>query len=174
MHIQIGEEKVLVQKALLQLESKFGRPTSKIEKDIVRPLYHHYRSVKRALQNYQILESLPEHGELDHSSTPNLNRTSSLDYDDMNVTQLIPTTNDSQLHELSLNELATERNKLLAVKKELRKLMKKQFPPPDTQMRYKQTKYKLKLIDALLAKHTSESGEDGCLRPTNCSYSKKK
>ena len=36
---QLQDEKLAVQKALLQHESLFGRPTSKRDKDIMRPLY---------------------------------------------------------------------------------------------------------------------------------------
>uniref|UniRef100_A0A6P8IJE2 Protein FAM13A-like isoform X3 n=1 Tax=Actinia tenebrosa TaxID=6105 RepID=A0A6P8IJE2_ACTTE len=46
---QLQDEKLSVQKALLQHESVFGRPTSKKDKDIMRPLYDRYRMIKRKL-----------------------------------------------------------------------------------------------------------------------------
>ncbi|KAK6641827.1 hypothetical protein RUM44_013545 [Polyplax serrata] len=41
------EEKLAVQKALLHLENVFGRPVTKEDRDLVRPLYQRYRSLKR-------------------------------------------------------------------------------------------------------------------------------
>jgi len=45
--LELMEEKNAMQKQLLSLERKFGRPSSKQEKEIVRDLYDRYRSVKR-------------------------------------------------------------------------------------------------------------------------------
>lgn len=44
---QLSEEKVALQKALLYLEAKFGRPTAREERDLAHPLYDRYRQVKR-------------------------------------------------------------------------------------------------------------------------------
>ncbi|XP_071105558.1 protein FAM13A-like isoform X4 [Haliotis cracherodii] len=63
---QVLEEKLAVQKALLHFESIHGRPSSKIEKDLMRPLYDRYRSIKRLLakptspRNTIDLETVPE------------------------------------------------------------------------------------------------------------------
>ncbi|XP_055876846.1 protein FAM13A-like isoform X2 [Biomphalaria glabrata] len=63
---QVQEEKLAVQKALLHFEGLHGRPTSKEEKDIMRPLYDRYRSVKRMLakplspRNSLELQTVPE------------------------------------------------------------------------------------------------------------------
>ena len=46
---QIQEEKIAVQKALLNFESTHGRPSTKAEKELMRPLYDRYRSIKRSL-----------------------------------------------------------------------------------------------------------------------------
>ncbi|XP_064601221.1 protein FAM13A-like isoform X2 [Liolophura sinensis] len=46
---QIQEEKLAVQKALLNFESLHGRPASRQEKDLMRPLYDRYRTIKRML-----------------------------------------------------------------------------------------------------------------------------
>lgn len=48
-HNELVEEKVAMQKALLQLEASFGRPTSKEERDMVRDLYDRYRTIKRMI-----------------------------------------------------------------------------------------------------------------------------
>ncbi|CAG2171279.1 unnamed protein product, partial [Oppiella nova] len=44
---EIQEEKLTLQKSLLRFEALFGRPTTKAEREIVRPLYDRYRIVKR-------------------------------------------------------------------------------------------------------------------------------
>lgn len=46
---QLMEEKLAMQKALLYLESLHGRPTNKEDKELVRPLYDKYRSLKRLI-----------------------------------------------------------------------------------------------------------------------------
>ncbi|XP_076317882.1 protein FAM13A-like isoform X2 [Tachypleus tridentatus] len=44
---QVKEEKVDIQKALLKIESIHGRPSLVQNREVVRPLYDHYRKVKR-------------------------------------------------------------------------------------------------------------------------------
>lgn len=46
---QLLEEKISMQKALLYLESLHGRPSSKEDRDLVRPFYDKYRTLKRLL-----------------------------------------------------------------------------------------------------------------------------
>lgn len=46
---QLLDEKTAVQKALLHIESVFGRPVSKEDRAVVRPLYDRYRTLKRLL-----------------------------------------------------------------------------------------------------------------------------
>jgi hypothetical protein len=41
---QISEEKLTLQKSLLRFEAIYGRPTSKAERDIVRPVYERFVS----------------------------------------------------------------------------------------------------------------------------------
>ncbi|XP_050391996.1 protein FAM13A isoform X2 [Patella vulgata] len=63
---QVQEEKLAIQKSLLHFENLFGRPTNKMEKDLMRPLYDRYRSVKRILakptspRDTVELETVPE------------------------------------------------------------------------------------------------------------------
>ncbi|KZC05091.1 Protein FAM13A, partial [Dufourea novaeangliae] len=46
---QLMDEKTAVQKALLNIENTFGRPVSKEDRVVVRPLYDRYRTLKRLL-----------------------------------------------------------------------------------------------------------------------------
>lgn len=46
---QLLDEKTAVQKALLHIENVFGRPVSKDDRTVVRPLYDRYRTLKRLL-----------------------------------------------------------------------------------------------------------------------------
>ncbi|XP_048581616.1 protein FAM13B isoform X3 [Nematostella vectensis] len=70
----LHDEKLAVQKALLQHESVFGRPTSKKDKDIMRPLYDRYRMIKRNLAIHQSAASDgdPSPGSSKHSSREEL------------------------------------------------------------------------------------------------------
>lgn len=44
---ELIEEKTAIQRGLLYLESLFGRPSSREERDAARPLYDRYRAIKR-------------------------------------------------------------------------------------------------------------------------------
>ncbi|GFO23335.1 protein fam13b-like isoform x2 [Plakobranchus ocellatus] len=63
---QVHEEKLAVQRALLHFEGLHGRPSTRDEKDLMRPLYDRYRSVKRMLakpvspRNSLELQTVPE------------------------------------------------------------------------------------------------------------------
>ncbi|CAH1794835.1 unnamed protein product [Owenia fusiformis] len=64
-HVQ--DEKLAVQKALLHFESIHGRPSTKAEKELMRPLYDRYRNIKRLLakpasprDKHKELEPVPE------------------------------------------------------------------------------------------------------------------
>jgi len=46
---QLKDEKLAVQKALLMYENQHGRPTSKEDKTLMRPLYDRYRKIKRLI-----------------------------------------------------------------------------------------------------------------------------
>ena len=45
--VEMQEEKTALQKALLYYESIHGRPTTREDRDLARPLYDRYRQVKR-------------------------------------------------------------------------------------------------------------------------------
>ncbi|XP_075233309.1 protein FAM13A isoform X2 [Lycorma delicatula] len=75
---QLVDEKAMVQRALLQLEGSYGRPTSKEERDLVRPLYDRYRNLKRLLvrsaasklkDSVSELGTILEHEQMDFSSS---------------------------------------------------------------------------------------------------------
>ena len=46
---ELQEEKTALQKALLYYESLHGRPTSREDRELARPLYDRYRMVKRSV-----------------------------------------------------------------------------------------------------------------------------
>lgn len=46
---QVKEEKLAIQRVLLEFESVHGKPSTKSERDAIRPLYDRYRCVKRLL-----------------------------------------------------------------------------------------------------------------------------
>ena len=49
---QLIDEKTAVQKGLLYLESLYGRPNTREERDIARPLYDRYRQLKRMVNRH--------------------------------------------------------------------------------------------------------------------------
>ncbi|XP_012943103.1 protein FAM13B [Aplysia californica] len=63
---QVHDEKLAVQRALLHFEGLHGRPCTRDEKDLMRPLYDRYRSIKRILarpvspRNSLELQTVPE------------------------------------------------------------------------------------------------------------------
>lgn len=58
---QLLHEKTAVQKGLLYLEGMYGRPNSKEERDLARPLYDRYRQIKRMLnRNSSMVRSLSQ------------------------------------------------------------------------------------------------------------------
>ncbi|KAL3875584.1 hypothetical protein ACJMK2_033522 [Sinanodonta woodiana] len=68
---QVQEEKLSVQKALLHFEEIHGRPKTKDEKSLMRPLYDRYRTIKRLIarqplsphaQELHTVPEEPEHG----------------------------------------------------------------------------------------------------------------
>jgi len=71
----VQEEKLAVQKALLHFEGIHGRPKSRDEKDLMRPLYDRYRTIKRLLSRQPMsprsnleLQPVPEDKPMDIQS----------------------------------------------------------------------------------------------------------
>ncbi|XP_076365640.1 protein FAM13A-like isoform X2 [Tachypleus tridentatus] len=52
---QIMDEKIAIQKALLRFESIHGRPTPISDRELVRPLYDRYRTMKRLVTRYNLV-----------------------------------------------------------------------------------------------------------------------
>ncbi|XP_061196169.1 protein FAM13B-like isoform X1 [Saccostrea echinata] len=68
---QILDEKLAVQKSLLHFENLHGRPKTREEKDLMRPLYDRYRKIKRLLskpnspREKNELQTVPEDGPIE-------------------------------------------------------------------------------------------------------------
>uniref|UniRef100_A0A1B0CD39 FAM13A-like domain-containing protein n=2 Tax=Lutzomyia longipalpis TaxID=7200 RepID=A0A1B0CD39_LUTLO len=54
---QLMQEKTAIQRGLLYLESIYGRPSSREERDLARPLYDRYRQIKRMLNRSSVLNA---------------------------------------------------------------------------------------------------------------------
>ena len=79
---QVVEEKLCIQKALLRFESVHGRPTSRADRNLMRPLYDRYRNVKRIIggspfqaglgqSKEDALQPILEHVQMDFNSPQN-------------------------------------------------------------------------------------------------------
>lgn len=68
---EVHDEKVSIQKVLLQLENKYGRPTTRETKEIMKPLYDRYRNLKRLIAKFEVRRTLAE--EVVAASPPDLN-----------------------------------------------------------------------------------------------------
>lgn len=68
---EVHDEKVSIQKVLLQLENKYGRPTTRETKEVMKPLYDRYRNLKRLIAKFEVRRTLAE--EVVAASPPNLN-----------------------------------------------------------------------------------------------------
>ncbi|XP_013391570.1 protein FAM13B isoform X3 [Lingula anatina] len=207
---QVQDEKLAVQKVLLQFENFHGRPVTKPEKELMRPLYDRYRNIKRTLAkpispSEKDLPSVPEGHTMDFSpgektvSQPlpkepvhiHLPAAEMDDQDEFgsgefsvtkNMSLLQDTTmlgvkgkvKESNLHELSMEELLAEQSKTRTEKKRLRKFLREfeddflkengrkvqkedRLPMSTEYNDYKQIKARLKLLDALISKHDPSS-----------------
>ncbi|KAK9878446.1 hypothetical protein WA026_022086 [Henosepilachna vigintioctopunctata] len=176
---QLLEEKVAVQKALLHLENRYGRPIGKEDRDCVRPLYDRYRNLKRMVCKASMgpptlndLETIHEdetiHFVIDatkSTETPT-EKTSTLgtvtDSDtDVSLNENLHFMNQTELRQ-QLNA-ATEEKKVLkraikeyefSVQQKTGKMVQKEDKLQIDQLykNYKSVKSKLRLLDALIAK----------------------
>uniref|UniRef100_A0A3Q3VWN1 FAM13A-like domain-containing protein n=1 Tax=Mola mola TaxID=94237 RepID=A0A3Q3VWN1_MOLML len=143
---QIGAEKVALQKALLYYESIHGRPVTKCERQIMKPLYDRYRLVKQILCRASTIPVIEEEdGSEDDGDSrtqfpvsvrPDLSMLSFLDHMDEEaegfvspMDELSPskTTTDmrlSNLHSATTQELVEELQDAREEKKRLRKNLK--------------------------------------------------
>ncbi|KAK4879139.1 hypothetical protein RN001_007285 [Aquatica leii] len=175
---QIIGEKVAVQKALLYLESLHGRPSTREDRNLVRPLYDRYRTLKRMMAKISLsnnavneLATIHEHETMDFvSSTP---QTSETETEKLYPSGSTDSDTDISLgesfHTLSLNELLQQQQDMTEEKKKLRRSLKEFENDLQTKTgrklqkddkifmsavynSYKKTKAKLRLLDALIAK----------------------
>ncbi|XP_062055850.1 protein FAM13A isoform X3 [Lepus europaeus] len=79
---QIANEKVALQKALLHYESIHGRPVTKSERQVMKPLYDRYRLVKQILSRASAVPIIEEEAgsEEDHNTTPDFTVTLMTDF----------------------------------------------------------------------------------------------
>ncbi|CAF0964844.1 unnamed protein product, partial [Brachionus calyciflorus] len=156
---EIQSEKVDTQKELLAFEEKHGRPQNKLEKDLMRPLYDHYRKVKRILSKYTSGKGVGDQ-----------NNEENLAGDDEEMNNFRENKPFANLQSLSLNELTKEKDMATMEKTKLKELIKKYeidfvkstgraLTKEDREYhkeefeKYKILKAKLKLIEALIEKY---------------------
>lgn len=79
---QIANEKVALQRALLHYESIHGRPVTKSERQVMKPLYDRYRLVKQILSRASAVPIIEEEvgSEEDHNTTPDFTVTLMTDF----------------------------------------------------------------------------------------------
>uniref|UniRef100_A0A8C8DZY3 Family with sequence similarity 13 member A n=1 Tax=Oryzias sinensis TaxID=183150 RepID=A0A8C8DZY3_9TELE len=140
---QIGLEKVALQKALLYYESIHGRPVTKSERQIMKPLYDRYRLVKQILCRATTIPVIEEEdGSEDDSDTrtqfkmtveSDLSMLSILDHMDEEVDGFVSPVDDlekttdmrlSNLHSATMQELVEQLQEAKEEKKRIRKNLK--------------------------------------------------
>ncbi|XP_018517083.1 protein FAM13A isoform X5 [Lates calcarifer] len=143
---QIGAEKVALQKALLYYESIHGRPVTKSERQIMKPLYDRYRLVKQILCRASTIPVIEEEdGSEDDGDSktqftvtvrPDLSVLGFLDHMDEEVDgfispvdELSPSKNMtdmrlSNLHSATMQELVEQLQETREEKKRIRKNLK--------------------------------------------------
>ncbi|XP_045472866.1 protein FAM13A [Harmonia axyridis] len=174
---QLSEEKVAVQKALLHLENMFGRPVDKDDRDLVRPLYDRYRTLKRLVAKASMGTSVSNDLETIHEDeTVHFAVESSKSSETVTEkTSITATDSDTDvsinenLHAMDQEELrhqmklATEEKKVLrrtikeyelSVQQKTGKMVQKEDKQQIQQLykNYKTVKSKIKLLDALISK----------------------
>ncbi|XP_047573919.1 protein FAM13A isoform X5 [Lutra lutra] len=143
---QIANEKVALQKALLYYESIHGRPVSKNERQVMKPLYDRYRLVKQILSRANTIPIIEEdEGSEDDSNTkPDFTVTLKTDFsarcfldqfeddadgfispmDDKIPSKCSQDTGLSNLHAASIPELLEHLQEMREEKKRIRKKLR--------------------------------------------------
>ncbi|XP_015132097.3 protein FAM13A isoform X4 [Gallus gallus] len=143
---QIAAEKVALQKALLYYESIHGRPVTKNERQVMKPLYDRYRLVKQILSRANTIPIIEEEegSEEDSNVKPDFTITMKTDFnvrsfldqleDDADgfvspVDDKIPSRSNqdmglSNLHEASIPELLEQLQEVREEKKRIRKKLR--------------------------------------------------
>ncbi|XP_047221311.1 protein FAM13A isoform X3 [Girardinichthys multiradiatus] len=140
---QIGAEKVALQKGLLQFESIHGRPVTKNERQIMKPLYDRYRLVKQILCRASTIPVIEEEdGSEDDGDTkthfteniqPELSVFSFMDeevdgfispVDELSPSKTTADMGLSNLHSATMQELVEQLQETREEKKRIRKNLK--------------------------------------------------
>uniref|UniRef100_A0A2K6EVD8 Family with sequence similarity 13 member A n=1 Tax=Propithecus coquereli TaxID=379532 RepID=A0A2K6EVD8_PROCO len=143
---QIANEKVALQKALLYYESVHGRPVTKSERQVMKPLYDRYRLVKQILSRANTIPIIEEEeGSEDDSNTkPDFTVTLKMDFsarcfldqfeddadgfispmDDKIPSKCSQDTGLSNLHAASIPELLEHLQEMREEKKRIRKKLR--------------------------------------------------
>nr|XP_021405008.1 protein FAM13A isoform X5 [Lonchura striata domestica] len=143
---QIAAEKVALQKALLYYEGIHGRPVTKNERQVMKPLYDRYRLIKQILSRVNTIPIIEEEegSEEDSNVKPDLTITIKTDFsvrsfldqleDDADgfvspVDDKMPTRSSqdmgiSNLHEASIPELLEQLQEVREEKKRIRKKLR--------------------------------------------------
>ncbi|XP_060782477.1 protein FAM13A isoform X2 [Neoarius graeffei] len=137
---QIGEEKVAMQKALLYYEGIHGRPITKTERQLMKPLYDRYRLIKQILCRASTIPVIEEEDGSDEDDNrtqvtvrPEVSMLGFLDHLDEEVDgfispidELSPSKNStdmrlSNLHAATIQELVEQLQEAREEKKRIRK-----------------------------------------------------
>ncbi|XP_060518830.1 protein FAM13A [Cylas formicarius] len=138
---QLVEEKVSMQKALLYLESVHGRAQSKEDRDVVRPFYDRYRTLKRMVAKLSIANTtVTELATIDENEAMHFITPTSSSYDTesektenpRHIVKAPSNSSDSDtessfsenFHSLSKAELAEQLKIVVEEKKQLRRTIK--------------------------------------------------
>ncbi|KAJ8336197.1 hypothetical protein SKAU_G00395400 [Synaphobranchus kaupii] len=180
---QIGAEKVSLQKALLYYENIHGRPVTKTERQIMKPLYDRYRLVKQILCRASTIPIIEEEegSEDDGDSQTQISgifrpELSTLGFS-LAIDELAPSKNStdtrlSNLHSATMQELVEQLQEAREEKKKIRKNLREfedQFfrengrnvqkedrsPLAEEYNEYKHLKAKLRLLEVLISKRDS-------------------
>lgn len=181
---QLIQEKTAIQRGLLYIESLFGRPNTREERDAVRSLYDRYRVIKRTINRSATLSmagtgvsDLPTILEHEAMQFPVVVAAAPLVLESPTDTSASESTTDTTVHEnvhtLSVDELWKQMESTRREKKVLRRTIKefegafeeqngRKMLKSDRNMMeqtyslYKQKKAKLRLLDALIKKHMAK------------------
>ncbi|XP_014349225.2 protein FAM13C [Latimeria chalumnae] len=143
---QMAMEKVTLQKCLLYFEGIHGRPVTKQERHLMKPLYDRYRIIKQLLSTTSSISTIEEEGSEEESSqrSPELffrpasnasvddylcqieedNEPAFVSPLDEKKTVKQPTFSMSNLHEATMPELLQQHKETRADKKRLRKALR--------------------------------------------------
>ncbi|KAJ8966708.1 hypothetical protein NQ314_003361 [Rhamnusium bicolor] len=134
---QLMDEKIAIQKALLYLESIHGRPNNRGDRDIVRPFYDRYRTLKRMVTKISMsgasgneLATIHENETMNFITPTSSSQSNDTESEKTTILPSISTDSDTDtsigenLHALSRTELIQQLTTVTEEKKELRRKIK--------------------------------------------------